>query len=136
MANQFYTKALEKFLTGLLGDLTSVTVKTQLLDTGVYTYSAAHEFEDELSGEQAEATIGVTSAVGGEVDAPNTTFTLVSGDESEALAVLVDTAGAPSTDPLICYIDSFSAGMPVTPNGGDIIIAWASGIVFQINQAV
>ena len=40
-----------------------------------------------------------------------------------------DNAGAASTDPLLLYFDTFSSGMPVTPNGGNIVVVWnASGI--------
>ena len=59
-------------------------------------------------------------------DAADFTFTAVTGDESEALIVRVDT-GVDSTSRLIAFIDTFSSGMPVTPNGGNIDVTWDSG---------
>jgi len=132
MANQLYTATREKLLTAALGDLTSVVVKVYLMDAGTHTFSAANDFEDDLVAEIAVATVTISSAASGELDASNTTFTSVSGAQSEELITWVDTAGAASTDPLIAYYDTFSAGMPVTPNGGDITIAWPSGIVMTI----
>ena len=50
------------------------------------------------------------------------------GATVEAIVLFVDT-GNVATDALIAYIDSASSGLPVTPNGGDIVVAWnASGI--------
>ena len=135
MANALYDSARAKLLTAALGDLTAVTVKVSLMDNADYVVNlATDDFEDDLTaaGQVADATVGVTSGVNGELDAPNTTFSSVTGDVCESLATWVDTGGAPSTDPLIAYYDTFSAGMPVTPNGGDITVAWPSGIVMTI----
>jgi hypothetical protein len=54
------------------------------------------------------------------------TFTAVTGDPCEAIVIWQDT-GVESTSRLIAYIDTASSGLPVTPNGGDITIAWDSG---------
>ena len=135
MANALYDIARQKLLTAAMGDLTSVTVEVSLMDNADYTVNlAADDFEDDLTaaGQVATATVGVTSAVNGELDAPNTAFSCVTGDVCESIVTWVDTGGGPTTDPLIAYYDTFSAGMPVTPNGGDIIVAWPSGIVMTI----
>lgn len=58
----------------------------------------------------------------GVADAADVTFTAVTGDPSEALVIYKDT-GSASTSPLIAYIDT-ATGLPVTPNGGDITVAW------------
>lgn len=61
-------------------------------------------------------------------DADDTTFTAVSGDQSEQL-VIYEHTGTETTSLLIVFFDTFASGMPVTPNGGDIIVQWnASGI--------
>jgi hypothetical protein len=61
-------------------------------------------------------------------DADDTTFPTVSGDQSEEL-VIYEHTGTEGTSLLIVSFDTFASGMPVTPNGGDIIIQWnASGI--------
>jgi hypothetical protein len=61
----------------------------------------------------------------GVADAAGTTFTAVSGAVSGALVIYKDT-GADSSSPLIAYIDT-ATGLPVTPNGGDINVAWNTG---------
>jgi hypothetical protein len=136
MANALFTSARVGFLEATLGNLTSVTVKIHLVDTADYTVNlATHDFENDITdaGIVSTATVTISSAAGGELDASNTTFSSVTGDVCEALVSYVDTAGADTTDPLIAYYDTFSAGMPVTPNGGDITVAWPSGIMMQIN---
>ena len=64
----------------------------------------------------------------GVFDAADITFTAVTGNTVEAIVVFLDT-GTPANDLLICYIDSASSGLPVTPNGGDVNVVWSgSGI--------
>jgi hypothetical protein len=110
-------------------DLNDGTVKVALVDTDTYTYSAAHDFLDDLSGVVGTAqTIGNTTVTGGVFDGDNVTFTAVSGAEVEALVIYIDTGNA-ATSRLVAYIDTGQTGLPVTPNGGDIQIQWnASGI--------
>lgn len=62
------------------------------------------------------------------LDAADTVFTAVTGDQAEAVALYQHT-GVEGTSLLIVNFDTFTSGMPVTPNGGDIEIQWnASGI--------
>jgi hypothetical protein len=101
-----------------------------LLDTGTYTYSAAHDFYNDLSGivgtDQRLTGPSVTSGV---FDGSDVTFTAVSGATVEALGIYRKNSGANSTWRLVAYIDTSVTGLPVTPNGGDISIQWhASGI--------
>lgn len=61
-------------------------------------------------------------------DAADLTFTAVTGDQFENLVIYKD-SGVAATSLLIVYFDTFTSGMPVTPNGGDIVVQWnASGI--------
>lgn len=53
------------------------------------------------------------------------TFTSVSGASIEAIIIYKDT-GTESTSPLIAFIDT-ATGLPITPNGGDIIVTWDNG---------
>jgi hypothetical protein len=70
-------------------------------------------------------TLGVVAA--GVFDGADGAFPSVTGDVSEALIMYVDT-GVESTSRLLLFIDS-ATGLPVTPNGGNINVAWnASGI--------
>jgi hypothetical protein len=62
------------------------------------------------------------------VDASDVTFTSVTGDQSEQIVIYKD-SGVGSTSLLIVFFDTFTSGMPVTPNGGNIDLVFnASGI--------
>lgn len=102
-----------------------------LVDTGIYTYSAAHQFYSSLSGlVGTEQRIANPTVVNGLFDGDNVTFTAVSGNSCEAIVLFRKNSGANTTWRLCAYIDTGQTGLPVTPNGGDITITWsASGIV-------
>jgi hypothetical protein len=130
MANTLYDKGRQRFLEGQFNWLTD-TVKCILVDTGAYTANfSTHEF---LSDIPTSARIGTTSGValasktstGGAADAADITFSAVTGASIEALVLFKDT-GTESTSPLIAYIDT-ATGLPITPNGGDIIVTWDNG---------
>lgn len=127
MANALYSKAKEKFLSGAL-NMGSDTIKIVLVDTADYTYSAAHEF---LSSVAEAARVKTSDALTGKsvtngvFDADDVTLATVTGDVSEALIIFKDTGDA-ATSPLIAYIDT-ATGLPITPNGGNIIIQWDNG---------
>ena len=131
MANAIYPKYKETILGPATNtNLLSGTVKVALVDTGVYTYNAAHQFLTSLTGVVGTAqTIGATKTVtNGVFDGADVTYTAVTGNSVEALVIYVDT-GTAATSPLVAYIDTGVTGLPVTPNGGDITVQWnASGI--------
>ena len=130
MANSVYPKFLEALWTQPANSNASTgTVKAALVDTGVYTYSAAHEFYSSVSGVVgAPVEITAKTFTNGYFDGADVTFPAVSGSTAEALIVFIDT-GTASTSRLIAYIDT-ATGLPVTPNGLDITVSWnASGIV-------
>jgi len=129
MASVIYPKAKESFLKADL-DLDSV-VRAVLIDTGTYTYNAAHDNYDDLTGVVGTESGALASKTftNGVFDAADITFTAVPGTTSiEAIVLFLDT-GTASTDKLIAFVDS-ATGLPVTSNGGDIVISWnASGIL-------
>lgn len=130
MANAIYPKFKEAIMQSAANsNMSSGTVKVALVDTGTYTYSAAHEFYSSLSGVVGtDQTIGSKTFTDGVFDGADVTFTSVSGATVEALVIYIDT-GVAGTSRLIAYIDTGVTGLPVTPNGGDIGITWnASGI--------
>jgi hypothetical protein len=136
MANAVYPEYKE-FLLGAAANV-SLNVNdatdgpfVSLVDTGTYTYSSAHDFYDDISGEVGTAQRIVTPTVAnGLFDGDNCTFTAVSGNSVEALVIRRKNSGASSTQKLVAYIDTSVTGLPVTPNGGDITITWnASGII-------
>jgi hypothetical protein len=120
-----YPKAKEKFLTGAI-NLSTDTIKAALVDTASYTYNASHEFLSSLTGVVGTAqTLGTKTVTSGVFDAADANFPATSGATAEAIVLYKDT-GSAATSPLIAYIDS-ATGLPVTPNGGDIVIAWDAG---------
>jgi hypothetical protein len=131
MANALYPKWKEQLLQFTTNNnLSSGTVKVALVDTGVYTYNSADQFYSSVSSAVVGTpqTIGSKTFTNGVFDGADVSYTAVSGNTVEALVIYIDT-GSAATSPLVAYIDTSVTGLPVTPNGGDINIAWnASGI--------
>lgn len=128
MANALFDKARQRFLEGQFNWNTD-TIKAVLVDTGTYTVNlAAHEFLSDISGGARIATSGAftgKATTGGAADANDVTFTSVTGASIEAIVLYKDT-GTDATSPLIAFIDT-ATGLPITPNGGDIIVTWDNG---------
>lgn len=134
MANAIYPKYKEIILGAATNaNLLTGTVKVALVDTGTYTYNAAHEFLTSLTGVVGTAqTIGATKSVtNGLFDGGDVTYTAVTGSSAEALVIYIDT-GTAGTSRLVAYIDTGVTGLPVTPNGGDITITWNASGIFQL----
>lgn len=133
MANAIYPLYKQALLDGdTLVDLNDLTVKVALVDTGTYTYSAAHQFLTSLTGVVGTAqTIGATTVTNGLFDGSDVTFSTVTGNSAEALVIYIDSTVA-ATSRLVAYIDTSVTGLPVTPNGGDITITWNVSGIFQL----
>jgi hypothetical protein len=102
MANALFPLGKQAFLSGSI-NMTSDTIKVALVKTtSGYTYSAAHQFYSDLT--PASNVVGTPATLG-------------------TIIVLYKDTGAPTTSPLIAYIDT-ATGLPVTPNGGNISIVY------------
>ncbi|MCI0430772.1 MAG: hypothetical protein L0210_09570 [Rhodospirillales bacterium] len=128
MANALYDKGREGFLDGSI-DWDTNNIKAVLVDTAAYTVNlGTHDLLDDIPVGARIATSGnlasktVTSGV---ADAADVTFTAVSGASVEAIVLYAD-SGAEATSRLIAYIDT-ATGLPLTPNGGDVTVAWDNG---------
>lgn len=131
MANALYPKFKEACLQGNI-NMSSGTVKVALIDTGTYTYSAAHEFYSSVSGVVGTpVALGTKTFTNGLFDAADATFTAVTGSTAEAIIIYIDT-GTAGTSRLIEYLDTGATGLPVTPNGGDITITWSGSGIFSL----
>jgi len=131
MANALYQKWKEQLLQFTANNsLAAGTVKVALIDTGAggYTFSDTDQFWSAASGASVGTPQTLTSKTytNGVFDAADVTFNSVTGNSVEALIIFIDT-GTASTSPLVAYIDSGVTNLPVTPNGGNISIAWSSG---------
>lgn len=127
MANALYDTGRNAFLTGDI-DWVADTIKAVLVDTADYAVDlAAHDFLDDVAagGRVATGTLASKTATAGVADAADLTFSTVTGDVSEALIIYKD-SGVEGTSQLIAYIDT-ATGLPVTPNGGDIVVQWDAG---------
>jgi hypothetical protein len=126
MANALYSKAKEAFLNGSI-NMVANTITIALIDTGVYTYSASHQYRNEVSNSAviSSTTLANKTITNGVFDADDATFSSVTGANCEALIIFSDT-GIQGTSRLVAYIDS-ATGLPILPNGGDITVAFSSG---------
>jgi hypothetical protein len=133
MANAVYPKYKEAILQSAANsNMSTGTVKVALVDTGTYTYSAAHEFFSSVSGVVGTPqTIGSKTFTNGVFDGADVTFPTVSGASAEALVIYIDT-GTAGTSRLITYQDTGVTGLPVTPNSGDINIVWNASGIFSL----
>lgn len=135
MANAVYPIYKEALLNGSANSALTGSGTTglyaALIDTGTYTYSAAHDFYNDLSGvvgtDQEITSVTLTNGL---IDGNDVTFPSVTGASVEAIVLYRKNAGANTTWRLVAYIDTGVTGLPVTPNGGNIVVTWnASGIV-------
>jgi hypothetical protein len=128
MSNTLYDKGRQRFLEAQFNWLTD-TVKVLLVNTSSYTANfSTHEFLSDVSaGARVAGPVSLASktSTGGAADAADITFTAVSGSAIGAIIIYKDT-GTEGTSPLIAYIDT-ATGLPITPNGGDIIVTWDNG---------
>jgi hypothetical protein len=114
-----------------------------LIDTGVYTYSAAHQFYNPalttgspIVGSAQRITPTATSVGGtdGVFDGGDLTYTAVTGASVEALIIYRLNTGANTTWRLMSYYDTAGGGLPVTPNGGNITVTWNASGIFQLSD--
>ena len=135
MANTLFDFARQRFLEGQFNWLTD-TIKVYLVNSNAYTVqTAVHQYLSDIPTSARIAgpvTLTAKSTAGGAADAADATFTSVSGASIEAIVIYRDT-GTEATSPLIAYIDT-ATGLPITPNGGDIIVTWDNGVnkIFKV----
>ena len=135
MANTLYDYCRQRFLEAQINWMTD-TVKVILVSTSAYTpQTAVHQYLSDIppSGRIAgPVTLTAKATTGGAADAADCTFTSVSGATINAIVIYKDT-GTEATSPLIAYIDT-ATGLPITPNGGDIIVTWDNGVnkIFRV----
>jgi hypothetical protein len=133
MANALYP-TYKQLILGAGLNLTTLNLKVVLVDTGAYTYSAAHDFLDDIAVGARIATSGNLASktvTNGVFDAADITITAVTGTTVEALVIYNDT-GTAATSNLIAYMDTGVTGLPLTPNGGDVTIQWSGSGIFSL----
>lgn len=135
MANTLYDYCRQRFLEAQINWMTD-TVKVILVSTSAYTpQTAVHQYLADVpvsSRIAGPVTLTAKATTGGAADAADCTFSSVSGATINAIVIYKDT-GTEATSPLIAYIDT-ATGLPITPNGGDIIVTWDNGVnkIFRV----
>lgn len=129
MANAAYPEGLDAILNGDI-DLNTDTIKVALVDDS-YTYSAAHDFYDDISADVVGTPValaGVTMTAG-VVDATSpTSFSGTGGNDVDTIIIYKDT-GVAATSPLLFHLDTVSSGLPFSPPAGawTLDINWDTG---------
>jgi len=134
MANAVYPIAKKALLDADI-DLSVDTIKIVLL-TSSYTYSAAHDFLNDITAGYRVSTSAALSSkttTGGAFDAADVTFTALTGSAVTRWVLFKDT-GTESTSNLIAYFDTVSGGgaLSYTPNGSDFTLAFGASGIFTI----
>lgn len=130
MANALYDTGRNAFLTGGI-NWTSDTIAAVLVKvTSGYTVNlTTDQFLSAIVSGNRIATFSPLvgkSAAAGVADATDVTFPTVASGPAAGAVVLYKNTGTDTTSPLIAYIDT-ATGLPVTPNGGDVTVAFDNG---------
>lgn len=134
MANALYDKGREGFLDGSI-DWDTDDIRCMLVKTG-YTFSAAHDFLDDVSGSYDNgrtAALGTKTVVSGVAGAANTSLVATSAVACNAL-VLYKYNASDASARLISYIN-VATGLPFTPAASQTVnIAWDTGanLIFKL----
>jgi hypothetical protein len=100
-----------------------------------YTYSASHQFYSSLTNiVGTPQPITTPTKVNGTFDGDDVTFTAVSGTVVGAIVIYRQNAGANTTWRLVLYEDTSVTGLPVTPNGGNIVVTWNASGIFTLSS--
>lgn len=133
MANAFYT-AYKQNLGLELHHMTADEFRAILVDAADYTFSAAHDFLDDIiAGARValSAALPSLSWVGGVFDTGDFSWPTVSGDQAENIVIVNYNGAGAAADAarqLVIFYDTGMTGMPVTPSGGNInVTVHASG---------
>lgn len=137
MANGYFPLFLEALWEGNQSDdLTDGSLKLVLVDSG-YTYSAAHEFFDDVPGSAvvAEYTLENVVLSGGEISADDNAaaFPALTGDTVEEALLYYD-SGSDATSRLVARWESAS-GLPLTTSADDIGVVWSDGYVARLGTS-
>jgi hypothetical protein len=137
MANQLYNLGREGFLAGEI-DWDTAAIKVAATRSGSLVQT--HKFVSDFTGAggvlvATSAALSSKTATQGTADAADVTFSAVAAGAAITAflifqASLVTGGGdvAATSQRLIAWIDTLSSGaVNITPNGGDITLAWDNG---------
>lgn len=131
MTAALYDIGRQNFLNGNI-NWTNDDIRVVLVDTALYTVDLVnHDFLDDVAVGSRVAVGGAglagKTSTAGVADANDYVISAVSGATIEAMIIYRHT-GVDATSELIAYLDQNDVtGLPLTPNGGDVTIAWDNG---------
>lgn len=132
MANALFNTAREGFLLGEI-DWDLATIKVALVRG--YTFDTTDKFMSDITGSGAivhatSAALGSKTGTSGTADASDITFSSVASNASGHVLIVFQSSAvsgggdvAASAQRVIAHLDTGTL-LPITPNGGDIIVAW------------
>lgn len=129
MANSLYDKGRESFLKKQI-DMLNDDIVAILVDAAGYTPNlATDQFLSTISSGAILATsspLTSPTTTAGVFDADDVLWASVPATGTGTMIILYQDTGSSATSRLIGKID-VGTNLPVTPNGGDINVAWSSG---------
>ena len=130
MANALHASFKQLQLGSLAIDFLNEDIIAILTTNALYTYSAAHDFLDDITIAGRLATsdpLENPTITNGVFDADNVIWTAVgAGNDGDRVMLVASRGGSPDADPIVAMFDT-GTNIPVTPNGSDITCAWNSG---------
>lgn len=139
MANKIYPKYKQALLSAAASvslnaaDGSGDGVFVALVETGVYTYSDAHEFYSEVTGVVGTPVeINNKTLLNGVFDGDNVVFPSLVGNDVGALVIFRRNAGVASTWRLVAYIDTGVTGFPFTPSASDFELKFNALGIFSL----
>lgn len=131
MANALYAKGRAAFLNADI-DWTDDDIRLALVTSSYTVNLGVHQYLSDVGATVVSNSWPLSSKVsaGGVAGAAPAVFTAVTGATGTYAVVYKDT-GTAATSPLIAYLDTVT-NLPVTPNGGDIKLTFASSTVFTL----
>lgn len=129
MANALYDKARESFLSQNPAlDWDTDNIKCALVRSSAYTPNmSTDQYLSSVATRVADSgNLASKTVTAGVADAADVTFTAVAAGAAIQYVLIYKDTGVAATSPLIALLDT-ATGLPVTPNGGDITLAWDNG---------
>lgn len=129
MSNTAYLLGMQAFASGAI-NFPSDNIKVMLVNNSYTANFTTDQWQSTIPGGDVIFTSGNLSgnaATLGTLSASNLTMVNVNptGSQGYYLVLFKDT-GTPGTSPLFLYIDT-ATNLPITPNGGNITVAWDTG---------
>jgi hypothetical protein len=132
MADTLYTTGRQGILDGSIS-VSTANVKCLLANSNYHPNPATDNFVSTIGNPSIVARSGNftgKSVTGGVFSADHVIFPALSGQAVFYIVIYVDT-GTDTTSRLIVFFDT-ALGVPFTPNGGNVELAWDTNGIFRV----